>query len=69
MVNGTKTIYFHRLNKEFGLKFRVGSRFLHETPDEDRGAKHSEYKNKNKDSSQGTLKVKVIKFHLRYFDK
>ena len=36
MVNGIRTIYPRGLNKRLGLKFRVGSRVLHETPEEGR---------------------------------
>ena len=34
MVNRIRTIYSDGLNKEFGLKFNVGSRVQQETPEE-----------------------------------
>ena len=34
MVNGIRTIYLCGLNKEFDLKFCVGSQVQYETPEE-----------------------------------
>ena len=61
MVNGIRTILPRGLNKKFGLKFCMGSRVQHETPEE-RGrmyhSKHCEYNHKDDDNSPNTLSDK-----------
>ena len=38
MVNGIRIIYLRGFNKGFGLKFCVGSRIWHETPEQGKSA-------------------------------
>ena len=58
-----KTIYWHRLNKGFGLKFPVSSRVQQETPEEGRRAhqpKCREYNNKDADNNLNTVNNKNV---------
>ena len=61
MVNGIRTIYPRGLSKGFGLKFCVGSRVRHETPEEGRRMhrlKRCEYNEKDEDDSPNRLSDK-----------
>ena len=58
MVNKIRTIYPHGSNKEFSLRFCVGSRVQHETPEEGQQTywlKHYEYNNKDENNSLNIL--------------
>ena len=61
MVNGIRARDPRGLNKRYASKFRVGSRVLQETPEEDRRThrpKRCEYNNKDEDNRSKTLNNK-----------
>ena len=58
MVNGSRTIYPCGLNKRFSLRFCVGPRVQHETPEEARRTyrpRCCEYNHKDEDNSPNIL--------------
>ena len=63
MVNGIRTIYSRGLNKEFGSRFRVGSRVRQKTPEGGQKMhrpKGCEYNYKDESNIPNTLSNKDV---------
>ena len=69
LVNRIRSIYYHGLNKGFGLKFSVGSWVWQEASENSQRIhqpKHCEYNNKDEDNNPNTLNDKNIYKFIKY---